>query len=109
MKDLDLVIAGLECCADLDRSCAECPYEHDEYCEVALMKDAVGYLKRMDDLRKDIWDRTNENHRLKRNLRLTRAQLNAAWDKIARITGERYDKWLSESGESVPEFPKEGM
>ena len=43
--DLSKVIAGLECCADLDRSCDECGYRGAEYCEVALMKDALELLR----------------------------------------------------------------
>lgn len=41
MEKLDKVIAGLGCCADLDRSCDDCPYTGAEYCEVALMRDAL--------------------------------------------------------------------
>ncbi len=47
MADLNKVIAGLECCADLDRSCESCPYEGAEYCEVALMKDTLELLQRI--------------------------------------------------------------
>ena len=45
MADLSKVIAGLGCCADLDRSCERCPYEGAEYCEVALMKDVLELLR----------------------------------------------------------------
>ena len=96
MEQLGNVIAGLECCSNLDRSCEECPYDGAEYCEVALMKDALEFLKRMDDVRKDIWDVTNKNHQLVRELKLTRAQRNSAWEKLARITGEREKAWLDE-------------
>lgn len=74
MSKLSKVIAGLECCADLDRSCESCPYEGAEYCEVALMKDALVLLKvqksgdliRLSDLmefpiRIDHYDKVNGN------------------------------------------------
>lgn len=42
------VIAGLECCADIDRSCEDCPYDGVEYCEVALMRDALEILREVE-------------------------------------------------------------
>lgn len=69
-----------------------------------------------DDLRKDIAVLTeeltgahDECHRLAKSLSIARLQRKQAWEKLARITGEKYAEWLSESGEPVPEFPKEGM
>ena len=50
MKKLDKVIAGLECCADLDRDCKDCPYEDLDYCEIPLMKDAAELLKEYREL-----------------------------------------------------------
>lgn len=44
MEKIDKVIAGLGCCADLDRSCEDCPYTGAEYCEVALMCDVLDHL-----------------------------------------------------------------
>ena len=103
MKKLDEVIAGLECCgtdAVPDR-CPSCPYEHsiDLTCVADLMDDALGYLRRMDDLRKDMWDLANKNHELVRKLKLVTAQRNSAWEKLARITGEREAAWLDEAFE----------
>ena len=55
-EKLDKVIAGLECCADLDRSCNDCPYTGAEYCEVALMKDATAWLKEQNRLISELSD-----------------------------------------------------
>jgi regulator of replication initiation timing len=84
MEKLNKVIAGLECCADLDRSCDGCPYDGAEYCEVALMKDALRILKMWDVIHKDIWDRTWENARLKKELKALR-------DKLGAVETERDD------------------
>ena len=106
MEKLDKVIAGLECCADLNRGCNDCPYTDDEYCEVALMKDALRILKMWDVIHKDIWDRTWEIARLKKELKAVRAELDAAREKLS---------WLeprtapNDWGEYPPEFPREGM
>lgn len=65
MEKVDKVIAGLGCCADLDRSCEGCSYDGVGYCEVALMKDALDVINGLclrcnrleaerDDLRKDV-------------------------------------------------------
>ena len=99
MEKLDKVIAGLERChRDVAyRDCDSCPYASaGSECERCLMEDALLFLKRMDDVRKDIWDVTNKNHQLVRKLKLTQAQRNSAWDKLARITGEREKAWLDE-------------
>lgn len=113
MKNLDEVILGLESCikdADTD-GCPGCPYgPSDDYsCCVELMKDSLGYLNRMDDLRKDIWDRTNENHRLSRHLKYARQERDAAQNKLGWILSQLGTEWLTENGESSPDFPKEGM
>ena len=99
MEKLDKVIADMTCC--VTGKCAECSYgemELDE-CQGALIRAALPFLKLMDDVRKDIWDVTNKNHQLVRELKLTRAQRNSAWEKIARITGEREKAWLEQEGE----------
>lgn len=106
MEKLDEVIRALESCADLDRSCDDCSYEGDEYCEVALMKDALRILKMWDVLHKDLWDRTHEIVRLKKELKAVRAERDAALEKLS---------WLVEkpvpmdNGEYVQDAPKEGM
>ena len=107
MKDLDVVIAGLTGC--IVGNCSNCEYGGDGCHRGELMKESLADLKRLDDLRKDMWDLANKNHNLVRKVRLLRLQRDQAWEKIARITGEREAAWLSESGEPVPEFPKEGM
>lgn len=98
--------------------CTECPeYHRGDSSEGqgfmwscgGVLLEAADRLELMEDIRKDMWERTNENHLLKRKLKVALVERNNAWEKIARITGERYDKWLSETGEDVSEFPKEGM
>lgn len=113
MEKLDKVIAGLERCADLDRSCVGCPYEDLDYCEIPLMKDALEWLRKMDDLeltlevtrmnlgnsREECNRLEYENEGLKNKLKIARAERNQAWGKLARITGEREAKWLEEAFE----------
>lgn len=59
-----------------------------------------------DDLRKDIAVLTedltgahDECHRLAKSLRVARLQREQAWEKLARITGEREAAWLDEAFE----------
>ena len=102
MEKLDKVIAGLtECSRGRERNCEECPYwEFIDYtCLQALRMDALAYLKLWDVLRKDLWDRTHEIVRLKKELKATREKLSWLEEKPR----------LSESGEPVAEFPREGM
>lgn len=94
MKDLGIVIGSLGGC--IRGICSNCEYGDSDCHRDELMKDALEYLKRMDDLRKDMWDLTHKNHQLVRSLKLTRAQRNSAWEKLARITGEREAAWLAE-------------
>lgn len=99
MTDQNKVIAGLECHCD-DKAVVgcrgACPYSWEDHCVDALLRDALECLKMMDDVRKDIWDVTNENHRLTRSLRVARVERDQAREKLARITGEREASWLSE-------------
>lgn len=103
MEKLDKVIAGLECCQSIDsaeKACAKCPYEEYEmYCMDVVREDALRILKLWDVLHKDLWDRTHEIVRLKKELKVAREKLSWLEEKPR----------LSESGEPVPEFPREGM
>ncbi len=74
MVKLDKVIAGLECCADLDRSCESCSYDGAEYCEVALMKDALELLRTLHD---DVIGQSGTILYLNRDLERCRLALNA--------------------------------
>lgn len=58
MEKLDKVIAGLDCCADVDRTCEGCPYEDRDYCEIPLMKDALDLLK---DYKRRFFERSCQN------------------------------------------------
>ena len=109
MKDLDDVIRALEYCGndgEQPRICSKCPYVGEGWCHAVLFADALAYLKRLDDLRKDVWDLANKNHDLTRKLRLVRIQRDQAWEKLAWL-GEK--PRLMDNGEYVPEAPKEGM
>lgn len=81
MKDLNIVIGSLGGC--LRGICSNCEYGDSDCHRDELMKDALEYLKRMDDLRKDMWDLANKNHDLVRKLKLVTAQRNSAWEKLA--------------------------
>lgn len=110
MEKLDKVIAGLECCGT-DDCCLSCPYKDvceptDLDCIKALSEDALRILKMWDVIHKDIWDRTHEIVRLKKELKAVRAELDAAREKLS---------WLeprtapNDWGEYPPDFPREGM
>ncbi len=109
MEKLEKVIAGLECCQSDEKDCDKsCPYFkgwRQDGCLDDMMADTREVLKLMDDIRKDMWDRTNENHRLKRELKAARAERDAALEKLS---------WLEkqtpmDNGEYGPDFPREGM
>lgn len=92
MEKLDKVIAGLEACWH-KCSCGDCPYKERGWdCEEHLIDDAMEMLKRMDDIVKDMWDRTNENHRLVRELKALRAERNAAIRELTRVEDELADR-----------------
>ena len=113
MEKLEKVIAGLSCCNEPNNTCDECPYDgqrdDDKACLDLMQEDALRILKMWDVIHKDIWDRTHEIVRLKKELKVARAERDAAREKLARITGEREAAWLSENGEYVPEAPRDGM
>lgn len=112
MEKLDKVIAGLSCCGSLNCGCAceKCPYNNErdaeKVCLDSLQEDALRILKLWDVLHKDLWDRTHEIVRLKKELKATRVERDAALAKLS---------WLEEkptpmdNGEYPPECPKEGM
>lgn len=93
MTKLDKVIAALGDCTSGECR-GNCPYDGDGYCKDRLMRDAIAELEK-----------------LERRLKVALAERDAAWAKIARMTGERWDvPPLPTNGEeSVPEFPREGM
>lgn len=114
MEKLDKVIDGLECCAEANDTVnicpMRCPYygerDGEKACLDLLQEDALRILKMWDVIHKDIWDRTHEVVRLKKELKAVRAELDAAREKLS---------WLeprtapNDWGEYPPEFPREGM
>ncbi len=123
MEKLDKVIAGLEShrwrC-----DCTDCPYNNLRKtieCTEALYADALELLKTLSD---DLTGAHDEVHKLarqyqalekkyasaiemaaiaeeqvaaeKRAVKVARAQRDAAWEKLARVTGEREKAWLEE-------------
>lgn len=111
MEKLEKVIAGLECCAgDASSQCeGSCPYFKGFYvddCFPELVDDALRILKMWDVIHKDIWDRTHEIVRLKKELKTVRVERDAALEKLS---------WLEEKptpndwGKYPPDFPREGM
>lgn len=109
MEKLDKVIAGLRYCINPNTDCEvcddDCPYlgkrDGHKVCVDFLMEDALELLKLMDSVRKDMWDRTNENHRLKRELKALREKLSWVEEMLPTMPND----W----GEYPPEFPREGM
>ena len=108
MEKLDKVIAGLES-HRWKCDCTDCPYNNlrkSIECTEALYADALRILKLWDALHKDLWDRTHEIVRLKKELKSVRAERDAALEKLS---------WLelkpapNDWGEYPPEFPREGM
>lgn len=112
MEKLDKVIAGLSCCGSPNCGCAceKCPYDNERdaerVCLDLLQEDALRILQMWDVLHKDLWDRTHEIVRLKKELKAVRAELDAAREKLS---------WLeprtapNDWGEYPPECPREGM
>lgn len=103
MEKLDKVIAGLsECSRGRERDCENCLYwEYVDYtCVQMLRRDALEVIEALraerDDLRKDVEVLTEENERLRKSLKIARLQRKQAWDKLARITGEREAAWLEQ-------------
>lgn len=82
MEKLDKIIRALEQhegAEGREVSCVGCPYEeYEEYCLTVLHKDALRILKLWDAIHKDIWDRTHEIVRLKKELKAVRAELDVA-------------------------------
>lgn len=84
MEKLDKVIAGLECCRNKsqDACLAMCPYygerDGEKVCLDLMQEDALRILKMWDVIHKDIWDRTHEVVRLKKELKAVRAELDVA-------------------------------
>lgn len=112
MEKLDKVIAGLSCCGSQNCGCAceKCPYDgerdNEKVCLDLLQEDALRILKMWDVIHKDIWDRTWEIARLKKELKAVRAELDAAREKLSWLEPKTApNDW----GEYPPEFPKEGM
>ena len=113
MEKLEKVIAGLSCCSEANDTVnicpAQCPYygerDGDKVCMDFLMEDALRILKMWDVIHKDIWDRTWEIARLKKELKAVRAERDAALEKLS---------WLEkqtplDNGEYCPPAPREGM
>lgn len=110
LDDIDVVICALEKhegAAGKEVSCVGCPYaKYGEYCLTVLHSKALGLLKVMDALREDMWDLSNENRRLKRELKAARTERDAAREKLLWLEPSRTpNDW----GEYPPEFPKEGI
>ena len=114
MDKLEKVIAGLECCGEANKSVdaclAMCPYygerDGDKVCLDLLQEDALRILKMWDVLHKDLWDRTHEIVRLKKELKAVRAERDAALEKLS---WQELSRTPNDWGEYPPEFPKEGM
>jgi hypothetical protein len=87
-EKLDKVIAGLSCCADLDRDCDECPYGGDEYCEVVPMKDALEVIEKLREENRDLRKDVETLHRINEDWRDEVARLHKRIDE-ARAEGAR--------------------
>ena len=108
MKKIDKVILALECHYErANEDCLNvCPYDGEGNCVEPLMRDCLEVLQ---TLRDDLQGAHDETHRLMKSLKVVRAERDAAREKLAWIAGSREAEWLSENGEKVPDFPREGM
>lgn len=111
MEKLDKVIRALECCIVTD--CENCD-SGGRNCVERLMMEALDVVKELsaDNQRLgDMWADTTKK------LSVTRAERDAAREKLARVIGERESAWVelgekpmpNDWGEYPPEFPREGM
>lgn len=121
MEKLDIVMKALEGCF-MGTGCDSCPYQYvecDSSCINDLLRDALETIRSLEKKYASAVEMAaiaeEQVAAAKKATKVARAERNAAWEKLARITGEREKVWLEEKpmtndyGEYPPEFPREGM